>query len=362
MVEKFENILFECRNCDGKVFRVHKPVGEIGILEPCPDCKKPCIRRLPEALDLEFSSSCFGVACICCPKGKLGYSRKEGYMTEEVFGPLCTEIAKWNQIQPGTVRLTFLHLYGESISHPHFCDWVARLRHAGVGTTVVSTNAIPLDADKAAAILASSLNTLIVSVDAVTKEVYEKIRIGGDFDLVQENVDRLLALGKQRVASGLRIPQIWVQLLKLNENEDEWLAFARKYTDNARLKTVTPKGRQKRPIPGLGDGSYVYFKTVERFGGQYDEAREHSGWDGADERIKTCDKPFKRASIWWDGRVPSPACCYAADECPILGSVTEGQSLHGVWMGKEFQSVRDAFLEFQKTGVEEGLPELCKNC
>jgi len=171
MVEKFENILFECRNCDGKVFRVHKKVGTVGIFEPCPDCEKPCIRRLPEALDLELGGSCFGVTCITCPRGKLGYSREVGYMTEEVFGPLCTEIAKWNQIQPRTVRLVFTHMIGEAISHPHFCEWVGRLRRAGVGTTVVSTNAIPLDGEKASAILASSLNTLIVSVYAVTKEV-----------------------------------------------------------------------------------------------------------------------------------------------------------------------------------------------
>lgn len=360
MPEKFENVLFECPDCK-KVFRVHKPVGEVKILEQCPDCKKLCIRRLPEALDVELSNWC-PAKCFFCPRGKPDYSRKVGYMNEDVFGPLCAEIAKWNQVQPRTVRLIFLHMMGEAISHPHFCEWVDRLHRAGVGSTIVSTNAIPLDADKAAAILASSLNTLILSVDAVTKEVYEKIRVGGDFDKVQENVDRLLTLAKKRVANGLRIPQIWVQLLKVNENEEEWLGFARKYTGNNRLKVVTPKGRQHRSIPGLGEKGSVFFKTVERYGGQYEGAREQVGWDGADHRIKTCDKPFKRMSIWWDGRVPSPACCYSADEGPILGSVTDGQSLHGVWMSEEFWKVRRGFLEFQKAGVEEGLPELCKSC
>ncbi len=151
--------------------------------------------------------------------------------------------------------------------------------------------------------------------------------------------------------------------MKLNENEDEWLEFTRKYTGNTRLKAVTPKGRQRRPIPGLGEGSAVFFKTVERFAGQFDGAREHVGWDEADERRLTCDKPFKRASIWWDGRIPSPACCYSADEGPILGSVTDGQSLHGVWMGGEFWEVRREFLKYQKSKGEKGeLPELCKNC
>ncbi len=362
MTKRFENILFECLDCK-KVFRVHKEVGTIEILEPCPDCKKLCIRRLPEALDIEFSSSCGGVTCICCPKGQPDYSRKVGYMSEGVFGPLCTEIAKWNEIQPGTVKLVWTHMMGEAISHPHFCEWTDRLTLAGVGTVMVSTNAIPLDTNLSSAILASSLHRLILSVDAVSKATYEKIRVGGDFDKVQENVDRLLMLAKKRASRGLRNPQIWIQLLKLNENEDEWLEFARKYTGNARLKAVTPKGRQRRPIPGLGKGSAVFFKTVERFAGQFDGAREHVGWDEADERRLTCDKPFKRASIWWDGRIPSPACCYAADEGPILGSVTDGQSLHGVWMGEEFWEVRKQFLLYQKSKGEKGeLPELCKDC
>ena len=363
MTTKYENVLFECRNCEGKVFRVHKEVDTIGIFEPCPDCKKLCIRRLMEALDIEFTNSCPGVQCKMCPRGKADYSRKVGFMTEETFGPLCAEIAKWNKIQPGTVKLVWEHLFGESLLHPKFIEWTDRLYRAGVGTVMVSTNAMPLDGKLASHILASSLHRLILSVDAVSKEAYEKIRVGGDFDKVQANVDRLLMLAKQRASHGKRNPQIWIQLLKLNENEEEWLEFTRKYTGNQRLRAVTPQGRQRRPIPGLGEGSAVFFKTVERFGGQFPEAKEHVGWDGADKRRFTCDKPFKRASIWWDGRVPNPACCYAADEGPILGSVTDGQSLHGVWMGEPFREVRREFLKYQKSEGEEGeLPELCKNC
>jgi len=285
-------------------------------------------------------------------------------MAEETFGPLCAEIAEWNHIQPRTVRLAFLHMFGESVAHPKFVEWVNRLARAGLSTTIVSTNAIPLNGRLASAILASNLHRLIVSVDAVSPETFEKIRIGVDFGLVQENVDRLLMLAKQRLSHGLRIPQIWIQLLKLNENEKEWLEFARKYTGNTRLRTVTPKGRQRRPIPGMPDGSAVYFKTVEQFGGQFPEAKGHSGWDGADKRRYTCTKPFKRASVWWDGRIPNPACCYTADEGPVLGSIADGKnSLHGVWMDKPFWKAREQFALYQKSGGKEGnLPELCKDC
>jgi len=66
--------------------------------------------------------------------------------------------------------------------------------------------------------------------------------------------------------------------------------------------------------------------------------------------------------VWWDGRIPNPACCYSADEGPILGDLTKN-SLHGVWMDEPFWKVRRAFLEYQKSNGEKGeLPELCRNC
>ena len=97
VAKQFENVLFECLDCK-KVFRVHKETGTIGTLEPCPDCGKPCIRRLPEALDIEFSNSCLGVKCICCPKGQPNYSRKIGLMKEETFAPLCPALSLPNML------------------------------------------------------------------------------------------------------------------------------------------------------------------------------------------------------------------------------------------------------------------------
>lgn len=365
MAESYEFIIYHCYKCGE--FRVRVESGKSKLLEPCPKCKIKCVRAFPLALDIEFTSKCGG-RCITCPRGQDDFSRQIGDMSQETFAPLLKELHAWNTKQPNTIRECFLHMFGESVAHPRFSEWVNKLAlpveegGAGISTLIVSTNGMPLNESLARKILELPLHRLIISLDGMSKEILEKIRRGVKFEIVQKNVDTFLKLARQRSALGRQIPSIWVQMLKLNENEGEWLEFARKYTQNPRLRTVSPKGRQRRDIPGLPGGK-IFLKTVERMGFM-DELKQNKGWDGADRRRFTCDKVWKRASIWWDGRIPSPACCYTADSKEILGDIGGGKdSLHGVWLGEKFQAVRREFALYQKSKGEKGnLPELCKNC
>lgn len=361
----YELVIFHCY--EHGEFRVRKKSDEIGTHEPCPKCKAKCVRAMPHALDIEFTNKCNG-RCVVCPRGSKDFSRKIGDMSGQTFRHLFEEIQTWNNKQPGTVKLAHLHIMGESIAHPHFVEWVNKLSGsvsndgAGIGTLIVSTNGMPLNEKLIIDILASGLHRLVVSLDGVSKETLESIRPGVKFERVQENVDRLLKLARMRSALGRRIPSICLQILKLDANEHEWLPMVKKYTQNNRIRTVSPKGRQHREIPGLPGGE-VFCKSVERFGGQV-EVEQNKGWDRADHRRFTCDKAFKRASIWWDGRIPSPACCYTADSKEILGDIGGGKdSLHGVWLGEKFQAVRREFALYQKSKGQEGvLPELCRRC
>lgn len=365
MAKGYELIIYHCYQCGE--FRVRVPSGESKLLEPCPKCKTLCVRAQPYAVDIEFTNRCGGL-CKVCPRGRDDFNRKIGDMSEKTFNYLFEEIKDWNRKQPHTFRWSFLHMFGESIGHPKFVEWINKLGAeliddgAAVTTLAVSTNGMPLNEKLIDDILASELNRLIVSFDGVSAETSKKIRPGVKFDRVQANVDLLLKKARQRAGLGRRIPSIWIQILKLNENEDEWLAYARKYTGNPKIRKVTPKDRQYREIPSV-PGGQVFFKTVERMG-YLDELERHKGWDGHKRRRFRCKKPWERASIWWNGEVPSPACCYTADSDEILGSIADGQnSIHGIWLGPKFQKVREEFAKYQESKGEKGiLPELCKTC
>lgn len=357
-----KQIIFHCVNCNYE-FLVRQGSDKI-TLEPCPKCKTPSVRAFPEALDVETTNFC-PCSCSVCPRGSPDYKRPLGTMNNEVFGRIVKEIRYWNSRMSGTVKLVWGHIAGEPLADKNIVSRINALAEAGVGSVVISTNAVPLTEELGARILDSKLHRIILSVDGVSKEIYESIRVGANYEQVQENVDKFLARAKQYSAAGRRIPQIHVQILKLNENQGEWLKFVQRYTGK-KLRTVMQKGRQYRDIPGLIGGK-VFLKTVEGLAGQID-AEKHVGWDGADKRRFTCTKPFLRASIWWDGRVPNPACCYSHDEGPTLGTLVRREngtadSIHGVWLGKAFWNVRRELLKFQKSEGKEGkLPPLCKNC
>jgi radical SAM protein with 4Fe4S-binding SPASM domain len=66
------------------------------------------------------------------------------------------------------------------------------------------------------------LGHIVLAVDGVTKETYERIRIGSSFERVIDNVHTFFSLKRQLRASGLFVT---MQFVKMPENEHEADAF-----------------------------------------------------------------------------------------------------------------------------------------
>jgi len=329
------------------------------FLAKCPKCKDWCILAMPQVLDLDISSKCMG-KCIMCPRAQPDFSRPIGDMDIELAARIAKEIGFWNGQASGkrAIKWVWAHLSGESLLNPNFVKYVNLLAQAG-SDVAVSTNAIPLTESLAKSVLGSGLHRLILSVDGVTAETYEKIR-GMNFNTMQQNVDGLLEIARERQNWGLKNPQIWLQILRMAENEDEWLPFVKKYSGNARIKSI----EKYRPIEGLKNGR-VFVKAVERFGGQV-EVERHPGWDGAANRRATCMKPWDRLSIFWNGDVG--LCCYDINGKVIVGNLRRNEkgvanSIHGIWHGEPMKKIREVMMLWQKSGGKAGsLPELCERC
>lgn len=349
--------LFECS--DHGVFVASNELDTKRNLAKCPKCKRICILAMPVAMDVETTNKC-SASCLMCPRALPTFDREIGDMTPMLLGRIAAEIKKWNYKRHGTIRWLWNHLAGEPLIHPYAVSYINQLANAtgqGKVNIALSTNAIPLTENVAKEILASDLHRLILSVDGVSAKTYEKIR-GMNFKTMQRNVDALLSIARQREAKQLKNPQIWLQILKMEENEDEWLKFVRRYSGMPRITSI----KKYRDIKDLTHGR-VFVKNVERFGGQVD-TEHHPGWDGADNRRATCMKPWNRLSIFWDGQVG--VCCYDIRGLVIVGNLGEDgtkNSIHGVWHGPAMQSLRAEMMEWQKSrGEKGGLPELCVNC
>jgi hypothetical protein len=209
---------------------------------------------------------------------------KIGHMSDRIFGRIHRELAG----RRGQCELIWLHLGGESLLDPQFVERVNLLAATGANT-LVSTNITPLTEELTARILNSKLHRLILSIDGTTKETYESLRVGADFDDVMGKVDRLLDMVRAMEAKGQEHPIIWLQCLRMDDTEAEVEAFVRKYSDSE------DPPQKYQPLRGI-QGGKVFLKMHESFASQV-EPRGY-GWDEASGKGRrfTCRKPFKRAT------------------------------------------------------------------
>jgi|GEM_PF-3761745 len=345
-----DKVLFECLSHG--IFN-----GEAGEMAACPKCGAMSTLAMPIALDVEFTSRC-SASCLMCPRGQPTFTREVGDMTPELLYRIAHEIGTWNAKRERTVKWVWCHMFGESLLHPYAVEFIDVLAATGVDVAI-STNAIPLNEDLAQRLLGSQVHRIILSVDGVTAETYEAIR-GLSFVTMQKHVDGFLNIARERHKAGLNNPQIWIQILKLQENESEWKEFVQKYSGTSNIRNI----EKYRDVEGLPNAK-VFAKSVERYGGQIDGER-HPGWDGADKRRETCRKPWDRMSIFWNGDVG--ICCYDANAIVKVGTLARGvdgkaNSIHGVWLGEPMRKLREGMDLWQKSDGEQGwLPELCQNC
>lgn len=94
---------------------------------------------------------------------------------------------------------------GEPLMSTGYLDAIGCALSEGVPEISIVTNATLLTEDVSRKIIESRLDRLTISLDSHRKDVYEKIRVGADFDEVVENIRRLNRLKKK---TGSNTPEL----------------------------------------------------------------------------------------------------------------------------------------------------------
>jgi MoaA/NifB/PqqE/SkfB family radical SAM enzyme len=202
-----------------------------------------------------------------------------------------------------------------------------------------------------------------LSVDAATKELYEAIRRGGDFDELVANLEGISALRKR---SSTTQPQLRLATIISRQNYEQLpllAEFARRYgfsywyinaeyphnpgRDLLRLTAddLTVLARIKADITRH---YRRYYLTVfdPCIGLAVDVAEK---WMDADLPVY-CTVPWQRFELKVNGDVK--LCPYYHE--PICSM--NGKSLQKIWNGKEFREIRKAF------AAGSGIPTYCVGC
>ncbi len=178
---------------------------------------------------------------------------------------------------------------------------------------MINTNGSALTKNRALKILKSGLTRIRFSLDAVTEEVFNKVRLGGDFKKVIKNIEVFIDLKKELRQE---LPVIGVNFCVLSENEhekDSFVDYWKDKVDFVSIQTFTPPTPEKK-----WNEFYPKKEKKENFNGF------------------KCPQPFQRLVL--RNRDITPCCAWYSRELS-LGKVGE-ISLYDAWNSKEMEDLR----------------------
>lgn len=277
--------------------------------------------------------------CPLCHTGLGTIHRDKGTMHFDTYTKTI------DQIKDYCVWLS-LYSWGEPFLNQRIHEFVA-YAHKNQIATIMSTNLNkPLTPQMAEDIIKSGLDVMIVSLDGVTQEVYEKYRVSGHLDRVLDNV-KLLVRKKKEL--GYSTPHIEWQFIVMRQNEHQ-IEEARQLATEMGVNSVIFKNVD---FPHGMDDRQVAKQWLPRDHPEY--LREDPFYKPYQEDGRRCWRLWRSAVVNWDGGLAP--CCYLTDKAEDFGEVT-ANSIKEIWNNESYTTARGLFQDGFKPEKHVG----CTNC
>ncbi|HEY8562508.1 MAG TPA: radical SAM protein [Pyrinomonadaceae bacterium] len=325
------------------------------------------MRELPKFLQIEPVGQC-NLKCRMCAiqyredgaKGALAFIKFED------FARLVEEFP----------ALEELHLQGlgEPLMHPRFFEMVAFAAARGIRVST-NSNLTLFTARRAAACVESGLDTVHVSLDGATKETYEFIRVGANFERVLEN---LALLRKTKRAMRSESPRVRLVFVLMRRNLDELAAlvalahrlgvgeiFAQHLCHDFQESTLPAK---YRPMRDFVEEQTLLNENLEHIERCFSAARAAAHEFGVDLRLPNarptahaaekrgrarCDWAWRGMYFSFDGQ-SMPCCMISTPDRFNFGNALE-KGARNLWTGADYENFRGQ-LESDEP------PEICRSC
>lgn len=296
--------------------------------------KKTIHKGEPWSISLETGTFC-NLSCLECPSGQKIFTRPTGVMNYSNFKTIIDKQKKF---------LIWLILYfqGEPFLNKSFFDMVSYARKNRIFTST-STNGHFLSPENAEKTIKSGLDRIIISLDGLDQNTYEKYRVGGNFNQVIQGIKNLQQAREKLNSSS---PFIVVQFIvfKTNEHQLKQVKNLKKElkVDKIEIKTaqVYSENDANNLIPS--DQKYSRYKQKK---------------EGTFEIKKTvpnrCNRMWRAAVVTWDGQLVP--CCFDKDATFQMGNILES-SFSEIKSNLKYTEFRNQIFS-DRSGID-----ICKNC
>jgi hypothetical protein len=252
----------------------------------------------PLPLDVDVTTAC-NFRCPMCPAGQTGPFfpglTRGLFLDRELYRLALAEGAAF-----GLPSLR-LGLTGEPLLVEDIHQWVAEAKEAGVLDVSLITNGALLAPELSQALMAAGLTRLMVSVDAARPETYARVRPGGRWETLQENLAGFLAVRRE---AGSELPLLRLSFVEMEIN-------------------LAERDQFRELFAPLAD--YLSFQLYHNILGLPETDLAPAG---AADPAGFCPEPFTRLALQADGGLFP--CCSDFGRLTPLGRFPE-VSLNAVW-------------------------------
>ena len=270
--------------------------------------------RFPRVVRVETTDIC-NANCVTCTREIM--TRAMGIMDMALYRKIVDECGA------NKVNSIHLHNFGEPLTDRLIFERIEYAAKKGIKTKIFSNLAL-LDREKARLLVKSGLTNIKVSIDGNSKETFEAIRRGLDFDRVVENINTLL---EARKTLNSKTPGVGLVFVETEKNFFEKDGFIKRW-----------KGK----VDSIDISSY------HNWGGSLLRSR------AIDERGLPCLRVWQTFTVLWNGDVS--LCCMDYDGKVLLGNVKE-DTISRIFNGEKLRKIRQHHLR----GDFEKIP-ICRMC
>lgn len=291
----------------------------------------------PLTIQIQTTSLCNG-HCIFCPYHEVSKRLEQGTMARELFEKIIDELLSTKY--PATL---VFELHNEPLLDERIFDFIryVKNRNAKIGCYLV-TNGQLLDRFSLQEIRQSAIDRLIISLNAYSREMYQKLSCGLDYDRIINNIYVLVSDDslKQKLTlsfilireAAKEIPQalqFWKNMgVKTRTIELANRAGTLANYDSMRLKTNNIKFTLPEKI-----GRYLIARTINIIG---------------------CYDLFYHMNILFNGDVI--LCCDDWNRATIVGNIRD-KSIKEVWNSPPMNEARRLILKKKYDQISS-----CRNC
>lgn len=253
----------------------------------------------PLHIDVELTSVC-NLRCTFCPQSDDKKKFRPGHMELGMFKMIVSEATAMK------IDSIKLNLRGESTLHPEFAAMCAAVQGR---FTDIRLNTNGNYKRKLNSVIAKTFTEVCFSIDALESDTYRQIRVGGNLNVVYNNIMELANL------MDLKHQTLKLSFVKTKKNQHELKEFISFW---------------KYKIPRI---KFFIRDVAERT-----EESKADNTKPLSKKRKNCLMPIRRLTVTWDGNV-HPCCVATWNNDLVLGNINS-KSLKEIWTSRRIATLR----------------------